>query len=239
MRNMTPHNKAKVNDIANIVLMSGDPLRAEYIAKKYLKNVRLVNSVRNMLTFTGTYKGKKITVMGHGMGMPSIGIYSYELFKFYNVKYIIRLGSCGSYKKDINVGDVFVVSKAFAKTSYAKDVGVKNPKDTLDCSTKLLKIITNLIKNNKNVKIGQAFSEDVFYNKYSLNQNIKRSKNSCVVEMEAYALYANAIYFKKDALTLLTCSDSFVTNKTMTPEERQESFNEMINLAFSLVEKIK
>lgn len=237
---MTPHNEAKKSDIAKIVLMPGDPLRAEWIAKTYLTKPKLVNKVRGMYAYTGIYKNKRITVMGHGMGIPSIGIYSYELFKFYDVDYIIRVGSTGGYKKDIQVGDVIISKSAFSESNYAIDVGLKTHSKTLYPS-KCLFDLAVAKANELGIRhhLSQVFSEDVFYNKYTLLQNVKRSHNSDCVEMEAFALYANADLLHKQALVLLTCSDSFVSHKSMSPEQRQKSFKSMVELALNLTTQIK
>ncbi len=236
----TPHNEAKKEDIANVVLMAGDPLRAKFVAENYLTNYKLVNSVRNMFAYTGTYKNRKVTVMGHGMGMPSVGIYSYELFKFYDVDYIIRFGTAGSYKKEINVGDVVISKSAYSESNYARDLGIKDASSTLYPSKLLLdKAIQAAKDKNINFHLSQVFSEDVFYNCYSLEQNIKRSCNSDVVEMEAYALYANACMLNKHALTILTCSDSFITKQEMTSEQRKSSTKNMIELVLEISTRLE
>ncbi|MDE7434080.1 MAG: purine-nucleoside phosphorylase [Mycoplasmoidaceae bacterium] len=235
----TPHNEAKKSEIAKIVLMPGDPLRAQKAALKFLKNPKLVNKVRGMYAYTGTYKNKRVTIMAHGMGMPSIGIYSYELYKFYDVDCIIRFGTAGAYKKEINVGDVIIADAAFSTSTYAKDLGIKNAPKILKPTPVVLK---KAIEAAKEMKIKyhttQVVSEDVFYNHYSLAEKIRRSKNSSAVEMEAYALYANAIYLKKKALTILTCSDSMVTNESMSADQRQEKTETMIQLALNTAIKM-
>jgi purine-nucleoside phosphorylase len=186
-----------------------------------------------MLGFTGTYKGKKITVMGHGMGMPSIGIYSYELFHFYKVKNIIRIGSCGSLDKNINLGDVIICNEAFSTSTYAEDMGVNVKNKTLKPSATLFKKCKAVAKklNTKNCIESKVLCEDAFYNKYTVAQKVQRSHGSKVVEMEAFALYANAIKTKANALCLLTVSDSLVTHKSMSPEQRQTTFKDMVTLA--------
>jgi purine-nucleoside phosphorylase len=186
-----------------------------------------------MLGFTGTYKGKKITVMGHGMGMPSIGIYSYELFHFYKVKNIIRIGSCGSLDKNINLGDVIICNEAFSTSPYAEDMGVSVKNKTLKPSAALLKKCKAVAHkfNIKNCVESKVLCEDAFYNKYTVAQKVQRSRGGKVVEMEAFALYANAIKTKANALCLLTVSDSLVTHKSMSPEQRQTTFKDMVTLA--------
>jgi purine-nucleoside phosphorylase len=162
---MTPHNKAKLNDIAKVVLMPGDPLRAKWIAENFLKSAKLVNDVRGMFAYTGTYKNKKITVMAHGMGMPSIGIYSYELFKFYNVNTIIRVGSAGAFAKTIKLGDVIIAKEAFSESIYAKDVGVKVPSSKiLKASNRILNVCLATTQQMKiKPHVGKVLCEDVFY----------------------------------------------------------------------------
>lgn len=219
--------------------MPGDPLRAKIAAETFLKNSKLVNQVRGMYAYTGTYKGKKITIMAHGMGIPSIGIYSYELFKFYDVDYIIRIGTAGGYK-GIEVGDVIISNAAYSYSTYAKDIGIKNAPKKLLPSKKLLNTAVKTANEMKlKYHVGQTASEDAFYNAYSVKEAIKRNHNSIVVEMEAYALYANAQYLKKNALTILTCSDSFFSKKQMSSKERQESTKTMIKLALNTAIKLK
>jgi len=236
---MTPHNEAKKEDIAKVVIMPGDPLRAKLIAEKYLQNYRLVNQVRNMLAYTGTYKNKQVTVMGHGMGIPSIGIYSYELFKFYDVDTIIRIGSAGSYKQNVEVGDVVITDKAFSYSNYPSDMGV-DVKDHFLYPDQHLLSLAQKTAQELNIKYHdcQVFCEDSFYNKFTLEENIQRSHNSDVVEMESTALYANAKLLNKKALTLLTCSDSFVSGKSMSANERQTSLHNMIELALEIAVKL-
>lgn len=242
---MTPHNKAKREDIAEVTIMPGDPLRAKWIAENFLENARLVNDVRGMFAFTGSYKGKQVTVMAHGMGIPSIGIYTWELFKFYDVKTIIRAGSAGSYSKDIKLGDVIIAKDAASFSSYAEEIGV-DASDGADNRCGILAASKELVESAEKCAAGfgisaqscRVFSSDCFYNKYSLEENIKRAHGAKAVEMEAFGLYANAIKLKKNAVTLLTCSDSIVTGEAMSAEERQNSFSGMIKLALELTKNI-
>jgi purine-nucleoside phosphorylase len=235
---LTPHNAAKKNEVAKIVLMPGDPLRAKWIAQKFLKNPKLINEIRGMYAFTGTYKGKRITVMGHGMGIPSVGIYTYELFKFYDVDAIIRVGSAGAYSKDVELGDVLIAKDASSNSFYAEDIGVKVKNGILAADKKLLDLAIKTAKDLEiKTNVCRVNSTDVFYNKYTLAQNIKRSQGAKAVEMEAFAIYANAIKTKKKALTLLTCSDSLVTGKQLSPEDRQTNFNDMIKVALETAYK--
>lgn len=225
---MTPHIEAKNYEIASTVIMPGDPLRAQYIANTYLDDVKLVNKVRNIYAYTGTYKGVKVTIMASGMGMPSIGIYSYELFKFYNVENIIRVGSAGSYSKDLKLYDVVLVNEAYSKSSFAKIQGYDS--DIISSSES----INNIIKStaeilNKKLTVGKIYSTDVFYDNVDIN---KLYNEGCLcVEMESFALFYNAKKLNKKASCLLTISDNLVTHEETTSEERQKSFNDMIILA--------
>lgn len=233
---MTPHIKANKGEIAKIVIMPGDPLRAKFIAENFLENVKLVSSVRNMFCYTGTYKGKEVSVMGHGMGIPSIGIYSYELFYFYGVEKIIRVGSAGSYVENIGLGDIFLVKEAYSESQYAKLIGIENATEVLRAPTNNVnnKIIETAKRLNINLFFGRCYSSDAFYAKEDYNTTKKRTKSE-VVEMEAYALFANAIKLNKEAAVLLTCSDSLVTKEEMSPEERQTSFKNMIILVLESI----
>ncbi|MDE6477375.1 MAG: purine-nucleoside phosphorylase [Mycoplasmoidaceae bacterium] len=236
----TPHNQAKKEDIAKVVLMPGDPLRAKFVAENYLQNAKLVNFVRNMYAYTGEYKGKKVTIMAHGMGIPSVGIYSYELFKFYDVDYIIRFGTAGGYKENIKVGDVIIAKSSFSESRYAIDLGIKDAPKILYPSKLLLdKAIESASSLNIKYHLSQVASEDVFYNCYTLEQNIARTQNSDAVEMEAYALYANAQLLNKHALTILTCSDSMVTGEQMTSQQRQTSTKNMIELVLDIAIRLE
>lgn len=235
---MTPHISAKKGEIAKLVIMPGDPLRAKWIAENYLENYKLVSSVRNMFCYTGTYKGREVTVMGHGMGIGSIGIYSYELFNFYDVETIIRIGSAGSYVKEINVSDVLLVDSAFSESPYAKLIGLKDTDSikapTIELNNKIIQIAKDL---NIDLKVVRCYSSDVFYSDRSFEECQKVSKAD-VVEMEVYALFANAIKLNKKAAALLTCSDSFITKESLDPIERQQSFTGMVELALETLKNI-
>lgn len=229
----TPHiDQIDPNLIAKTVLMPGDPLRAKYIADTFLTNVVKVNDVRNMWGYTGYYNKKKVTVMGSGMGMPSIGIYSFELFKFYNVEKIIRIGSCGAYSPDLKLYDVILVDKAYSESSYAKTMGVSARK-TLGSSKALNnRIIRAAEKLGTALHITTVHSSDVFYR---LNpdefKEIHRIHGADAVEMESFALFANAKALGKKAACLLTVSDSLVTHEATTSQERQEAFTKMMEIA--------
>lgn len=231
---MTPHIKAKKEDFSKIVLMPGDPLRAKWIAENFLESYKLVNEIRGMLAFTGTYKGTKITIMGHGMGIPSIGIYSYELFNFFGVEVIIRVGSAGAYTKDVNVGDLVLVKSAYSESTYADLLGVTVNDKRLYPSNEINEIAKN-VAIKKNIKIIEAdiHSSDVFYGIRTPEQLFKETGGS-LVEMESFALFANANKLNKKAACLLTCSDSLVTHESMSAEDRQTKFVNMVNLALDL-----
>ncbi|MDD6468014.1 MAG: purine-nucleoside phosphorylase [Erysipelotrichaceae bacterium] len=226
----TPHNTARKEDIAKVVLMPGDPLRAKFIAETYLENAKQVNSVRNMFGYTGTYKGVPVTVFGSGMGMPSIGIYSYELFSQYDVEKIIRIGSAGGYTKEVDVYDVVLAESAWSESSYA--LTQSGCTDTTIYPSKELndQLIAASKKLNKPMHIGKVHSSDVFYREaYAPNDAVK---NGCVcVEMESFALFHNANVLGKKAACVLTISDSFVSDVVTTPEERQLSFTNMMEIA--------
>ena len=233
---MTPHNEALKEDIAKVVLMPGDPLRAKYIAETYLEYYKIVNTVRNMLAYTGFYHGKKITVMGSGMGMPSIGIYSYELFKFYDVDIIIRIGSAGAYTKDLKLYDLVLVKASFSESTYAKTQNGTTD-NILYASEELNnKIMDVANKNNIRVHYNIIHSSDVFYQEENHYPELLEKYGCVCVEMESFALFHNAKVLGKKAACLLTISDSLVTHEETTSEERQNSFNEMIELALNSIE---
>lgn len=234
----TPHIECNnKNLIAKTVLMPGDPLRAKFIADTYLTDVKQFNFVRNMFGFTGNYKGKQITVMGSGMGMPSIGIYSYELFNFYDVDNIIRIGSCGAYTKDLDLYDVLLVEEAWSQSSYAK-VQSGYDKDVIESSKTLNERIENYAKNlNIPIVKGRIHSSDVFYNNHS-NAYIKyRDDHGCLaVEMESFALFANAKVSNKNASCILTVSDNIETKEETSSDERQKAFTRMMEIALQFAE---
>jgi purine-nucleoside phosphorylase len=235
---VTPHIEAKKEDIAPIVLMPGDPLRAKVIAEKFLTDAQLVNSVRNMYADTGLYKGKRITVMGSGMGMASAGIYSYELFKFYDVNHIIRIGSAGSYVKDLNVYDLLLAEDAFSESTFAKvQNGTTN--HIIPASTLLTKCIKETAAAMElPLRVGRVHSSDVFYQENNQFEKLVLEENCLAVEMEAFALFHNANVLNKHGASLLTISDSFVTGDATTPEERSNNFMGMVELALESTLKL-
>lgn len=232
----TPHISCNdKNKIASTVLMPGDPLRAKYIADTYLTDVVLVNDVRNNLGYTGYYKDKLVTVMSSGMGMASIGIYSYELFKYYDVENIIRIGSCGAYVDDLDVFDVLICKDAYSESSFGQELN--GYEDIISSDEELFdKLIESANKNNIPYKVGRCHSSDIFYrlNNDYLNKVVNEKKCS-VVEMEAYALFSNAKALNKHAACILTVSDSFVTGKKATSQERVNSLNNMMIIALETV----
>ena len=231
---MTPHISAKRGEIAKIVLMPGDPLRAKYIADNFLSDVKQVNGVRNMLMFTGKYEGREISICGSGMGQPSIGIYSYELFKFYNVENIIRIGSAGSYKKELKLYDVVLAKEAYSDSKSFNKLVAKIDSNVIQPSIHLNNKIKKIAKN-QNIKIYETrvHSSDVFYSSYPLEKRIKESASDCV-EMEATALFANAQFLGKNAACLLTISDNLITKEEISAKKRQSSFIDMIKVALEL-----
>lgn len=229
----TPHNQANPGEIAKVVLMPGDPLRAKFIAETYLEHPVCYNTVRNMLGYTGTYQGVPISVQGSGMGMPSMGIYSYELFHFYDVENIIRVGSAGGYKEELNLFDVVIADSAYSESSYAKVLcadasDVMKPSELLN--NKLAKAAEEL---GISTVRGCVHSSDVFYH---VDEAYKAgiAEHDCVaVEMESFALFANAKLLNKHAACILTISDSLVKPEETTPEQRERSFTDMIQIALN------
>lgn len=228
----TPHNKANKGDIADIVLMPGDPLRAKLIAETFLTDIVMFNDVRNMLGYTGLYNGKRVSVMGSGMGMPSMGIYSYELFKFYDVEKIIRVGSCGALVPELNLFDIVLVEKACSDSTYAfiqngsTDKIIESSKDLTD------KIEETAVKEGINIVRGTIYSTDVFdwYQDREPSATIK-DYNCMAAEMETFALFHNARIFNKEVACILTVSDSLSKNIQTSAEEREKSFLKMVELA--------
>lgn len=233
---MTPHIEASINDIASTVIMPGDPNRVKYIAENFLENIKLVNTVRGELAYTGYYKGKRITIFSSGMGIPSMGIYSYELYKYYNVENIIRVGSAGAYTKDLNIKDTFLVENSYSTSSYKVEGTNSN---LIPSNNELNNIIVNTSKKlNINLKQGNVYSSESFYElDLNIEELINKYNIKCV-EMETYSLFTNSIYFNKKASALLTISDSFVTKGALSSKEREEGFNKMIELALESSLKI-
>ena len=233
---MTPHIEASINDIASTVIMPGDPNRVKYIAENFLEDTKLVNTVRGELAYTGYYKGKRITIFSSGMGIPSMGIYSYELYKYYNVENIIRVGSAGAYTKDLNIKDILLVENSYSTSSYKVEGTNSN---LIPSNNELNNIIVNTSKKlNINLKQGNVYSSESFYElDLNIEELINKYNIKCV-EMETYSLFTNSIYFNKKASALLTISDSFVTKEALSSKEREEGFNKMIELALESSLKI-
>lgn len=227
----TPHIEANKEDIAKVVLMPGDPLRAKMIAERYLKNYKVVNKVRNILAYTGEYKGKRVTVFSSGMGNPSIGIYSYELYKFYDVDKIIRIGSCGAYSDKIGLYSLILVDKSYSNSAYDDILNGENVPFANSSNELNQKILEVAKKDDFDILYGNIYCTDVFYNEIE-NPNMLYNKYKCLgVEMESFALFLNAKKIGKDASCILTVSDNVITHQETTSEERQNSFTKMVELA--------
>ena len=234
----TPHIESKEEQIAPLVIMPGDPKRVEYITKNYLEDYELVNEVRGELAYTGYYKGKKVTIFSSGMGIPSMGIYSHELFKYYNVETIIRVGSAGSYNENLNVNDLFIVNSTYSESKYAKDYCNKT-NDIVESNQELTNLISETAKSlDYQVKIGRCYSAEAFYTKDFDMNDMRETKKCDCVEMETYSLFTNAKELNKKASCILTISDSFITGESLSSEEREKNFNKMITLALESILKI-
>lgn len=226
----TPHIDAVPEDFAETVLMPGDPLRAKFIAENFLENARLVNSVRGINGYTGTYKDRAVSVMASGMGMPSMAIYSYELFKFFNVKNIIRIGSAGSINQNIKVRDIVIGMGACTNSNYASQYGLSGTFAPI-CSYKLLKACTETATELGLVfKVGNLYSSDTFYDDSASTAEWAKM-GVMAVEMESAALYMNAARLGKNALAICTISDHILTGEATTANERQTSFTDMMRMA--------
>lgn len=230
----TPHNQAVKGEIAKTVLMPGDPLRAKFLAQTYLEDVKQFNGVRNMLGYTGTYKGKEVSIMGSGMGMPSIGIYSHELFSQYGVESIIRIGSCGSYQEDVHVRDIIIVQGCCTDSNFAHQYELPGTYSAIS-NFELLEQAVSLAKE-KGVPyhVGNVLASDVFYHADKQSAAKWASMGCLGVEMESYALFATAAHLKKRALTLLTVSDSLVSKEETTATEREKTFTAMMEIALEI-----
>ena len=231
----TPHIGAQMGEIADRVIMAGDPLRAKFMAERYLENPVQFNSVRGMLGYTGTYKGKRVSVMGHGMGIPSIGIYTYELYNFYGVKRIIRTGSAGAYHSDLQLGDVVVGIGACTDSNYGaqyKLPGVFSPTADFAMARAAVEKAEAL---GVRYKVGNILSSDVFYGDDAQGWKAWQKMGVLAVEMEAAALYMNAARSGNQALCICTISDSLVTGEACSAEQRQTSFTNMMEIAFEII----
>ena len=228
---MTVHIESDKKDIADVVLMPGDPLRSEYIAKNYLKNYKLVNKVRGMLAYTGYYKDKLVTIFPSGMGCPSMGIYSYELYKEYGVENIIRIGSCGGYSDKLKLKDVILVNDSYSESDYAREMDGYSEK-RISSSESLNHVIESVAKDkNKSLVKGNIYCADAFYEKDYDYKKRAKEKKVLGIEMETFALFNNARKFNKGCAAMLTVSDLFGNTEKLSSEEREKGLNEMIELA--------
>lgn len=230
----TPHNTAKKGDIAKKVLLPGDPLRAKYIAETYLENPVCFNTVRNMFGFTGKYKGQEVSVMGSGMGMPSMGIYSYELFNFYDVDKIIRIGSAGALQDDINVMDIVIAMGACTDSNYASQYNLPGTFAPTANYELLARAVEVAKEQGTPVHVGNVVSSDVFYGDDASSSDGWRKMGVLCAEMECAALYMNAARAKKQALGILTISDHMYREEAISAEARQTSFNKMMEIALGI-----
>ena len=231
----TPHIGAQYGEIAETVIMAGDPLRAKLMAERFLDDAVQFNNVRGMLGFTGTYKGKRISVMGHGMGMPSIGIYTYELFNFYGVKTIVRVGAAGAIQTDLHLGDLVIAQGACTNSNYAAQYELPGTFAPIGDFQLLRKAAEACDRMGYAYKVGNVLSSDVFYNENAHNDKWS-AMGVLAVEMEIAALYMNAARSGNRALAICTVSDHILTGEVTTAEERQNTFTKMMDVAFSLLD---
>lgn len=233
----TPHINAKAGDFGKTVIMPGDPLRSKFIAENFLKNPQLVNNVRGVQGYTGEYDGVKVSVMASGMGMPSIGIYSYELFNFFGVENIIRVGSCGAMQKQIAVRDIVIAQGASTNSNFANQFGAQGVIAPI-CSYKLMRDAVSFCEElGANYHVGNVLSSDIFYND-NPDANAPFIKMGVLaVEMEAAALYLNAMRAGKNALAICTVSDHIITGEATTSAERETSFTQMMEVALKIAAK--
>ncbi len=230
----TPHIGAQYGEIAETVLMAGDPLRAKFIADNFLTNPVQFNEVRGMLGYTGTYGGKRVSVMGHGMGIPSIGIYSYELYNFYGVKTIIRVGSAGSYHPDLKLGDLVIAQGACTDSNYGAQFGLPGTFAPIADFDLLRKAAAACEQRGLHYMVGNILSSDVFYSDNPQTESW-RKMGVLAVEMEAAALYMNAARSGNRALVICTISDHILTGEEMSADERRTTFTNMMEVALSLI----
>ena len=235
----TPHNEANLGDIAKTVIMPGDPLRAKYIADNFLTDVKLVNSVRGIYAYTGKYKDKEVTIMASGMGMPSMGIYCYELYKFYDVENIIRIGSCGAYKPDLKLFDIILAENTFSESNFALTLNNDNCHIVSSSSFLNNTIVSTAKENDIDVHVGNTVCTDCFdVYMTDVNKFLKRipeNFNPISAEMEAFALFYVAKILNKNAACLMSVVDSKYIKEIATPKERQTGLNNMIKLALESV----
>jgi purine-nucleoside phosphorylase len=231
----TPHIEAKDGEIAESILLPGDPLRAKYIAENFMTDVVMFNRVRNMLGFTGYYKGKRVSVMGSGMGMPSIGIYSYELIKFYGVKQLIRVGSAGSIQSDVHIKDIVIAQGASTNSNFSKQFKVRGEVAAISDYNLLSKAASRAEELNLRYHVGNIMSSDTFYDFEKGSWKRWAKMGVACLEMEAFALFLTAASLRAKALTICTISDSLVTGETMDHQDRETALGDMIGLALDIV----
>lgn len=231
----TPHIGAKYGEIAETVIMSGDPLRAQFMAERFLENPVLFNKVRGMLGYTGTYQGKRVSVMGHGMGIPSMAIYSYELFNFYGVKKIIRVGSAGSMNPDLHIGDLMLAQAACTNSNYASQFQLSGTFAPIADFALLRAAVEKAEELGYTYKVGNIYSSDIFYDENTGATAQWQKLGVLAVEMESAALYMNAARYGGRALCLCTISDSLVTGEATSSEQRQTGFTHMMDVAFGII----
>ena len=227
----TPHNSAVPGDFAKTCLLPGDPLRAKFIAENFLDNARLVNGVRNILGYTGTYKGKEVSVMGSGMGMPSIGIYSFELFNYYGCENLIRIGSAGSINENVHINDIVVAEGASTTSAWQNQYCLNGHFSAIASWDLLYKCAKTAERLGTDIVVGNCLSEDVFYNMDRDVPAIWSKMGIICLEMEAAALYMNAARWNKKALAIFTISDEIYSGRELSAEDRQKSFTKMMELA--------
>lgn len=229
----TLHNTAQKGDFAETVLMPGDPLRAQFIAGTYLDNAVLVNNVRGIQGYTGEYKGKRVSVMASGMGMPSIGIYSYELYNHYDVKNIIRVGSAGLIEKSLKIRSVVAAMSAYSNSAFGEQFGLRGTLAPCASYDLLSRAVAQAKSMNVDLTVGPIYSSDTFYDDNSQLENLQKM-HVLAIEMEAYALYLNAARAGKNALALLTISDNPYTGESCTPAQVRETFTQMMEIALNI-----
>ncbi len=229
----TPHINASPNDFAKTVLMPGDPLRSQFVAKNFLENAKLVNNVRGIQGYTGTYKGKRVSVMASGMGMPSIGIYSYELYNFFGVENIMRIGSVGAMSERVKVRDIIIGMGASTTTNFAVQYNLEGTFAPIADYKMMKTAIEEAEKIGARYAVGNLLSSDIFYNANPDAQKKWQKLGILGVEMEAAALYMNAAYAGKSALAICTVSDHLLTGESLDSEARQNSFTEMMEIALN------
>lgn len=237
MANLTPHIEANKGDFAETVLMPGDPLRAKFISENYLENAKLINQIRGILAYTGEYNGKKVSVMASGMGIPSMGIYSYELYQTFGVENIIRIGTAGAINNEIKLKDVVIAMGACTDSNYVAQYNLDGNYSAIADYSLLNKAVETAKQIELPVRVGNILTSDVFYDENKERYNNWAKMGILAVEMETAGLYMNAARLGKKALTICTISDHLLKNEHCTAEERQNSFSNMMKLALEVATK--